>query len=86
MRRRSLLVLHQTRAFIHGMEAKTGESQISLTDPDSRAMAAHTKTGIGYIQLGFDAKHEMNVEQAVTIVADPTTSRPARVRLRDRFV
>ena len=26
---------------------RTGESQISLTDPDSRAMAAHTKVGVG---------------------------------------
>ena len=27
---------------------RTGESQISLTDPDSRAMAAHTHVGVGY--------------------------------------
>src|SRR5271163_2790305 len=27
---------------------RTGESQISLTDPDSRAMAAHAKVGVGY--------------------------------------
>src|SRR5207253_783651 len=27
---------------------KNGESQVSLTDPDSRAMAAHTKVGVGY--------------------------------------
>jgi hypothetical protein len=34
----------------------TGENQISLTDPDSRAMAAHTKVGVGYnIQLAVDA-------------------------------
>ena len=46
---------------------RTGESQISLTDPDSRAMAAHTKVGVGYnIQLAVDAKHKMIVEQAVT--------------------
>ena len=32
---------------------KSGESQTSLTDPDSRAMAAHTKVGVGYnIQIG----------------------------------
>jgi hypothetical protein len=43
---------------------RTGESQISLTDPDSRAMAAHTKIGVGYkIQLAVDAKHKMIVEQ-----------------------
>jgi len=37
---------------------QSGESQISLTDPDSRAMAAHTKVGVGYnIQLAVDAKN-----------------------------
>jgi hypothetical protein len=46
---------------------RTGENQISLTDPDSRAMAAHTKVGVGYnAQVAVDAKHKMLVEQAVT--------------------
>ena len=46
---------------------KSGESQISLTDPDSRAMAAHTKVGVGYnIQVAVDAKNKMIVEQAVS--------------------
>jgi hypothetical protein len=27
---------------------RTGEDQISLTDPDSRAMAAHTKVAVGH--------------------------------------
>jgi hypothetical protein len=46
---------------------RTGESQISLTDPDSRAMAAHTKVGVGYnVQIAVDAKHKMIVEQAVS--------------------
>ena len=27
---------------------RTGEDQISLTDPDSRAMAAHTRVAVGY--------------------------------------
>jgi transposase len=46
---------------------KSGESQISLTDPDSRAMAAHTKVGVGYnVQIAVDAKHKMIVEQAVS--------------------
>src|ERR1035437_3276014 len=41
---------------------RTGESQISLTDPDSRAMAAHTKVGVGYnIQIAVDAKNKMIV-------------------------
>ncbi|MBV8132184.1 MAG: IS1182 family transposase [Alphaproteobacteria bacterium] len=46
---------------------RTGEDQISLTDPDSRAMAAHTKVGVGYnVQVAVDAKNKMIVEQAVT--------------------
>jgi hypothetical protein len=46
---------------------KSGESQISLTDPDSRAMAAHTKVGVGYnIQVAVDAKSKMIVEQQVS--------------------
>src|SRR5277367_1836480 len=46
---------------------RTGESQISLTDPDSRAMAGHTKVAVGYnVQLAVDAKHKLIVEQEVT--------------------
>jgi transposase len=46
---------------------RTGEDQISLTDPDSRAMAAHTRVAVGYnIQVAVDAKNKLIVEQAVT--------------------
>jgi transposase/IS5 family transposase len=46
---------------------QTGESQISLTDPDSRAMAAHTHVAVGYnAQIAVDAKHKLIVEQQVT--------------------
>jgi DDE family transposase len=46
---------------------RSGESQLSLTDPDSRAMAAHTKIAVGYnVQVAVDAKHKLIVEQAVT--------------------
>jgi hypothetical protein len=46
---------------------KSGESQISLTDPNSRAMAAYTKVGVGYnAQIAVDAKYKMIVEQAVS--------------------
>jgi len=46
---------------------RTGEDQISLTDPDSRAMAAHTKVAVGYnIQVAVDIKHKLIVEQQVT--------------------
>ncbi|MGH7117775.1 MAG: hypothetical protein ACREFP_02055, partial [Acetobacteraceae bacterium] len=34
---------------------RTGEDQISLTDPDSRAMAAHTRVAVGYnVQIAVD--------------------------------
>jgi transposase/IS5 family transposase len=46
---------------------QTGESQISLTDPDSRAMAAHTHVAVGYnAQIAVDSKHKLIVEQQVT--------------------
>src|SRR6202453_4466581 len=46
---------------------RNGEDQISLTDPDSRAMAAHTRVAVGYnVQVAVDAKNKMIVEQAVT--------------------
>jgi transposase len=46
---------------------KTGENQISLTDPDSRAMAAHTHVAVGYnVQVAVDVKHKLIVEQQVT--------------------
>ena len=46
---------------------RTGEEQISLTDPDSRAMAAHTHVAVGYnVQVAVDTKHKLIVEQQVT--------------------
>src|SRR4051794_39745217 len=46
---------------------RTGEDQISLTDPDSRAMAGHTKVAVGYnVQIAVDAKHKLIVEQDVS--------------------
>ncbi|MDX7949746.1 IS1182 family transposase [Lichenihabitans sp. Uapishka_5] len=45
---------------------QTGQDQISLTDPDSRAMARMTKVGVGYnVQIAVDAKHKLIVEQEV---------------------
>jgi hypothetical protein len=46
---------------------RTGESQLSLTDPDSRAMAMNPKVGVGYnVQVAVDSKHKLIVEQEVT--------------------
>jgi transposase len=44
----------------------TGEDQISLTDPDARAMARMTKVGVGYnVQIAVDVKHKLIAEQEV---------------------
>jgi hypothetical protein len=47
---------------------QSGEPQVSLTNPDSRAMAHMTKVGVGYnIQIAVDAKHKLIAEQQLTI-------------------
>jgi hypothetical protein len=65
-----IAALRQKRGRYSAMLAqleRSGEDQISLTNPDSRAMAAHTKVGVGYnIQIAVDAKNKMIVEQAVS--------------------
>jgi transposase len=46
---------------------QAGEDQISPTDPDSRAVAAHTRVAVGYdVQVAVEAKHKLLVEQQVT--------------------
>ena len=46
---------------------RTGESQVSLTDPDSRAMATYPKVGGGdNAPVAVDAKPKLIVEQEVT--------------------
>ena len=46
---------------------KTGETQISLTDPDSRSMMARGSGIVGYnVQTAVDAKHHLIVEHEVT--------------------
>lgn len=46
---------------------RTGEDQISLTDPDSRAMPVVMKVGVGYnVQLAVDVKHKLIAEEDVS--------------------
>ena len=46
---------------------RTGADQISLTDPDARAMARMTKVGVGYnVQVAVDVKHKLIAEQPGT--------------------
>jgi len=46
---------------------KTGETQISLTDPDSRSMMTRGSGIVGYnVQTAVDAKHHLIVEHEVT--------------------
>ena len=65
-----IAAIRQRRARCEEMLAhldRTGEEQISLTDPDSRAMAAHTRVAVGYnVQVAVDTKHKLIVEQQVT--------------------
>jgi hypothetical protein len=54
------------RALLADLE-RSGESQVSLTDPDSRAMAGHTRVAVGYnVQVAVDAKYKLIVEPEVT--------------------
>ena len=46
---------------------KSGDSQVSLTDPDSRAMSMGRGSTIGYnVQTAVDAKHSLIVDTQVT--------------------
>ncbi len=62
----------------------TGQSQISLSDPDSRYQSGKIKAGVSYnVQIAVDCKHKLIVEQEVyTQVGDlgllAKTAEPAR--------
>jgi len=46
---------------------RSGESQISLTDPDSRAMPLTPRGDVSYnVQVAVDSRHHLMVEQEVT--------------------
>ena len=47
--------------------AASGESQVSLSDPDSRAMGTGARSLVGYnVQAAVDGKHHLIAESAVT--------------------
>ncbi len=54
------------QGYLAQMEEK-GESQLSLTDPDSRSMPKSPKAAVAYnVQIAVDSKHHLIVAQEVT--------------------
>ena len=84
--------LKDQMAKLREVEAKleqTGETQISLTDPDARSMMTRGSGIVGYnVQTAVDAKHHLIVEHEVTNTAAIATNylvwlkRPARQSAR----
>jgi transposase len=67
-----IAAIHERRTRCQAMLAeldRTGEDQISLTDPDTRAMAAHTHVAVGYnVQVAVDTKLTETAEPAEEIL------------------
>jgi len=65
-----IAALKNQMAALKDIEARleqTGETQISLTDPDARSMMTRGAGIVGYnVQTAVDAKHHLIVEYAVT--------------------
>jgi transposase len=58
--------LERYRAFLCELE-ESGESQVSLTDPDSRLMVNNGKADVSYnVQVVVDRKHKLIVDHEVT--------------------
>jgi transposase len=61
--------IRERRARLEGHRTpleESGEEQISLTDPDSRAMHGGSGVGVGYnVQIAVDTRHKLIVEQQV---------------------
>lgn len=56
-------------AELEGQMERSGESQVSLTDPDARSMVLGSNRGteVGYnVQISVDAKHKLIVDHEVT--------------------
>ena len=67
--REKIASLRERRKALEGHRrtlAESGEAQVSLTDPDSRAMHSGTGVGVGYnVQIAVDTKHNLIAEQQV---------------------
>ena len=61
--------IKERRAHLEACRAElqaSGEDQISLTDPDARALPSSNRIGVGYnIQIAVDTKHKLIAEQQV---------------------
>ena len=61
--------MRNRRAVLEGHRTaldENGEAQLSLTDPDSRAMHSSTRVGVGYnAQIAVDTKYKLIAEQQV---------------------
>ena len=62
--------LHERKGRYAGLKEAmegNGENQVSLTDPDSRAMAKSPKVDVGYnVQVAVDDQHKLLIIQEVT--------------------
>jgi transposase len=72
------------RGFVQEITA-SGETQLSLTDPDSRSMPKSPKVDVGYnVQITVDGKHKLIVEQDVTnAVTDDDQLSPLAMRAKE---
>jgi transposase len=63
----------------------SGETQLSLTDPDSRSMPKSPKVDVGYnAQIAVDSQHKLIVEQDVTnAVTDDDQLSPLAMRAKE---
>jgi transposase len=72
------------REFVQEITA-SGETQLSLTDPDSRSMPKSPKVDVGYnVQIAVDSKHKLIVEQDVTnAITDDDQLSPLAIRAKE---
>jgi transposase len=64
-----IATLRQRRARLEAYRShlvRSGEDQLSLTDPDTRTMHPNTRIGVGYnVQIAVDARYKLIAEQQV---------------------